>query len=113
MPDRHPDGVFAQAQHGNADSRLVPKLFFQSHFSKAIGNSASGSRAIPRTTRRGDVHRDWVSMKAPVVIVTAALTLAILLAASFLIATGTRGENAFRPPADAARWHAPASPAAK
>jgi hypothetical protein len=46
-------------------------------------------------------------MKAPVVIVTATLTLAILLAASFLIAAGTRGENAFRPPADAARWHAP------
>jgi hypothetical protein len=47
--------------------------------------------------------------KAPVVIVTATLTLAILLAASFLIATGTRGENAFRPPADASRWHAPAA----
>jgi hypothetical protein len=55
------------------------------------------------------MHRDWVSMKAPVVIVTASLTLAILLAASFLIATGTRGENAFRRPADAARWHAPAA----
>jgi hypothetical protein len=59
------------------------------------------------------VHRDWVSMKAPakapVVIVTATLTLAILLAASFLIATGTRGENAFRPPSDAARWYAPAA----
>jgi hypothetical protein len=52
-------------------------------------------------------------MKAPVVIVTATLTLAILLAASLLIATGTRGENAFLPPVDAARWHAPASPAAK
>ena len=36
-------------------------------------------------------------MKAPVVLVTATLTVAILLAASFLIATGTRGENAFRP----------------
>jgi hypothetical protein len=35
-------------------------------------------------------------MKAPVVLVTVALTVAILLAASFLIATGTRGENAFR-----------------
>jgi aldose sugar dehydrogenase len=33
-------------------------------------------------------------MKSPVVIVTAALTVAILLAASLLIATGTRGENA-------------------
>jgi hypothetical protein len=34
-------------------------------------------------------------MKAPVVIVATALTVAILLAASCLIATGTRGENAF------------------
>ena len=36
-------------------------------------------------------------MKAPVILVTAALTVAILLAASFLIATGTRGDNALRP----------------
>jgi hypothetical protein len=36
-------------------------------------------------------------MKAPVVLVTAALTVAILLAASFLIATGTHGEDALRP----------------
>jgi hypothetical protein len=41
-------------------------------------------------------------MKSPVVIVTAALTVAILLAASFLIATGTRGEDALvRDPAQA------------
>jgi hypothetical protein len=33
-------------------------------------------------------------MKGPVVVVTAALTVAILVAASLLIATGTRGENA-------------------
>ena len=33
-------------------------------------------------------------MKSPVIIVTLALTLAILLAASFLIVTGTRGEEA-------------------
>jgi hypothetical protein len=33
-------------------------------------------------------------MKTPVILVTAALTAAILLAASLLIATGTRGENA-------------------
>ena len=32
-------------------------------------------------------------MKTPVVLVTATLTVAILLAASFLIATGTRGEE--------------------
>jgi hypothetical protein len=48
-------------------------------------------------------------MKAPVVIVTAALTVAILLAASFLIATGTRGENAPRLPVDQAPRHAPAA----
>jgi hypothetical protein len=36
-------------------------------------------------------------MKAPVVLVTAALTVAILLAASFLIATGTRGEDGLWP----------------
>jgi hypothetical protein len=36
-------------------------------------------------------------MKTPVILVTAALTAAILLAASLLIATGTRGENALRP----------------
>jgi hypothetical protein len=45
-------------------------------------------------TRRGDRHRDRLTMKTPVVIVTVALTVAILLAASFLIATGTRGEDA-------------------
>jgi hypothetical protein len=56
------------------------------------------------------MHRDRVSMRTPVVvIVTATLTLAILLAASFLIATGTRGENAFRSPAGPTRWHAPAA----
>jgi hypothetical protein len=33
-------------------------------------------------------------MKTPVVLVTATLTVAILLAASFLIATGTRGDDA-------------------
>jgi hypothetical protein len=49
-------------------------------------------------------------MKSPVVIVTAALTAAILLAASFLIATGTRGENALaRDPARTVQT----SPAAK
>jgi hypothetical protein len=39
-------------------------------------------------------------MKASVVLVAAALTVAILLTASFLIAAGTRGENALRPFAD-------------
>jgi hypothetical protein len=36
---------------------------------------------------------DRVTMKTPVALVTAALTAAILLAASLLIATGTRGED--------------------
>jgi hypothetical protein len=36
-------------------------------------------------------------MKAPVILVTAALTAAILLAASLLIATGTRGEDGHAP----------------
>ena len=35
-----------------------------------------------------------LAMRTPVVLVTAALTLAILLAAAFLIATETRGEDA-------------------
>jgi hypothetical protein len=49
---------------------------------------------------RNDQILDRIRMKSPVVIVTAALTVAILLAVSFLIATGTRGENALaRPPA--------------
>jgi aldose sugar dehydrogenase len=36
-------------------------------------------------------------MRTPVILVAAALTVAIVLAASFLIATGTRGDNALRP----------------
>jgi hypothetical protein len=42
-------------------------------------------------------------MKAPVVLVTVALTVAILLAASFLIATGTRGEDSLWPLRHASR----------
>jgi hypothetical protein len=41
--------------------------------------------------------RDRSTMKAPVVIVAVALTVATLVAASLLIATGTRGENASQP----------------
>ena len=41
------------------------------------------------------MHRNRSTMKTPVVLVTATLTVAILLAVSLLIATGTRGENAF------------------
>jgi hypothetical protein len=44
-------------------------------------------------------------MKTPVVLVAATLTLAILLAASFLIATGTRGEDTDRV---ISQQHAPA-----
>jgi hypothetical protein len=44
-------------------------------------------------------------MKSPVVLVTATLTVAILLAASLLIATGTRGEEAGRA---TIQQHAPA-----
>jgi aldose sugar dehydrogenase len=51
---------------------------------------------------RDDQIPDRIRMKSPVVIVTAALTVAILLTASFLIATGTRGENALT--------HVPAGP---
>jgi hypothetical protein len=36
-------------------------------------------------------------MKAPAVLVSIALAVAILLTASFLIATGTRGEEAYPP----------------
>jgi hypothetical protein len=39
-------------------------------------------------------------MKASVIIVSATLTVAILLAASLLIVTGTRGEHAPRPSAE-------------
>jgi hypothetical protein len=43
------------------------------------------------------------------VLVAVALTVAILLAVSFLIATGTRGEDASRAPAIPAHRAAPAS----
>jgi hypothetical protein len=43
---------------------------------------------------RGGQHRDRTTMKGSVVLVAAALTVAILLAASLLIATETRGETA-------------------
>jgi hypothetical protein len=39
-------------------------------------------------------------MKTPVVVVSAALTVAILLAASLVIVTGTRGEDGAAPPAN-------------
>jgi hypothetical protein len=55
---------------------------------------------------RDDRHRDWSMMKTPVGLVTVGLTLAILLAASLLIATGTHGESR-----DPAAWVL--SPAAK
>jgi hypothetical protein len=52
-------------------------------------------------------------MKTPVVLVTAALTAAILLAATLLIATGTRGEEVL-PHADPPAGQMPLThPAAK
>jgi hypothetical protein len=42
-------------------------------------------------------------MKSPVLLVSAALTVAILLAVSLLIATGTRGDDAPSPPDERAR----------
>jgi hypothetical protein len=45
-------------------------------------------------------------MKTPVLLVTVTLTVAILLAASLLIVTGTRSEDARRPD-PAAQIHAP------
>jgi hypothetical protein len=50
-------------------------------------------------------------MKTPVALVTPALTAAILLAASLLIVTGTRGENALWLPAGhpAGEVHSPAA----
>jgi hypothetical protein len=62
---------------------------------------------------RGDPHRDRATMKTPVVLVTAALTAAILLAATLLIATGSRGEEAgLHADAPAGRM-LPVSPAAR
>jgi hypothetical protein len=36
-------------------------------------------------------------MKTPIFMVTAALTVAIIVTATFLVATGTRGDDAFGP----------------
>ena len=63
-------------------------------------------------TTRDARHRDRVTMKTPVVLVTATLAAAILLAASLLIATGTRGEGARAPPT-ALRSLQPTLPASK
>jgi hypothetical protein len=53
-------------------------------------------------------------MKTPVVLVAAALTVAILVAASFLIVTETRGENAlWRLDGNSAGKVLPASPDVK
>jgi hypothetical protein len=46
-------------------------------------------------------------MRAPVVVVTAALTFAILLAASFLIANGTHGKETLAPLASDPAWAGP------
>jgi hypothetical protein len=52
-------------------------------------------------------------MKSPVALVTVGLTVAILLAASLLIATGTRGQDELAPlagaPADTTPFTSPAA----
>jgi hypothetical protein len=45
------------------------------------------------TATRDDRHRDSYMMKTPVGLVTIALTAAILLTASLLIVSGTRGAS--------------------
>ena len=52
-------------------------------------------------------------MKTPVALVTATLTAAILLAVTFLIATGTRGEGALPAAAGTPARTVPTSPASK
>jgi hypothetical protein len=69
---------------------LTPELFFQ----------AIRIQAFAISRQRGGGIATRVTMKTPVLIVTAALTAAILLAASLLIVTGTRGEGAQRPLTD-------------
>jgi hypothetical protein len=48
-------------------------------------------------------HRERATMKSPVVLVSAALAVAILLTVSLLIATGTRGDDSPPPLAERAR----------
>jgi hypothetical protein len=45
--------------------------------------------------QRAVIGRDRATMKTPVALVATALTVAILIAASFLIATKTHGENRY------------------
>jgi len=53
-------------------------------------------------------------MKSPVLLVTVGLTAAILLAASLLVATGTRGDDALWPSANRPATKAPSvAPASK
>jgi hypothetical protein len=57
---------------------------------------------------RGSSPRQRAKMKAPVVIVAVTLTGGILVVASFLIATGARGESAVRLACATAPAHAAA-----
>jgi hypothetical protein len=84
VPDRHPHGAVDQGVHGDAFLGVI-KIIFPGNL-----QNFARQRAVIR-------HRDRAMMKTPVVIVTVALTIAILLAASFLIATGTRGESVLWP----------------
>jgi hypothetical protein len=82
MPDGHPHGAIEQDRRRHSHSGLADKSFAQSQY---------GSRAFAAT--RDDPHRDRMTMKTPTALVTAALVAAIILAMSFLIAAGTRGEE--------------------
>jgi hypothetical protein len=62
-------------------------------FFRGVGGSA---------TTRGDRNRDQTTMKTPTTLVTAALTAAILLTASLLIVTGTRGDGTSSPASNGA-----------
>jgi hypothetical protein len=80
LPDGHAHGAVEQARRGIAASGL-------DHFIKPFFG-------VARLGFRDDPHRDRVTMKSPTALVTAALLTAILVAASCLIAAGTRGEEA-------------------
>jgi hypothetical protein len=80
VPDRHPHGAFDQGLDGDADAGVIE-------------NNFPGHSQFCATTRDAE-HRDRATMKTPVALVAVTLAVAILLAASLVIATGTRGESA-------------------
>jgi hypothetical protein len=94
VPDRHPHRVFDQGQHGDANSGLTQNYFSRSSILSFVALARTG---------RGVLHRERATMKSPVVLVSATLAFAILLAVSLLIATGTRGDDAAPPLTERAR----------